>query len=304
MRWSSFASDPPRTADRSIQGTVARNLHTYVCKISTNVNGAIENSTSLAELVSERPERIELFERLHLDYCCGGSQTLAEACAARGLDARTVAQLLAALEQDQQLGGPTEGRDWSQVSIGELCDHIVSVHHDGLRGELPRIAELLATVVRVHGEGRPELELTERAFTALRNELEPHLIEEEQRLFPACRALEREGSHAAGFELAEVDRHQAEHAEVGSRLAALRELSGGYDREQGLCSTHRALLAALAGFEADLHRHVHEENNILFPRVRELAAGGAPAGPSALPLCCRAWVAETAHAMQRSSGPT
>jgi regulator of cell morphogenesis and NO signaling len=276
-----------------------------VCKISSNVNGAIESSTSLAELVSERPQRIELFERLHLDYCCGGSQTLAEACATRGLDAGTVGQLLAAL--DEQLVGSTEGRDWRQVSIGELCDHIVSVHHNGLRGDLPRIAELLATVVRVHGEGRPELELTERAFATLRNELEPHLTEEEERLFPACRALEREGALPDGFELAEVDRHQAEHVEVGSRLAALRELGGGYDREQALCSTHRALLAALADFEADLHLHVHEENNDLFPRVRELAAGGGPAspatGPPALPLCCRAWVAETAHAMLRSSGP-
>lgn len=243
-----------------------------MCKIRINVNGSIENSTSLGALVAERPARIRLFERLRLDYCCGGSQTLADACAARGLDPDTVRELLTAMEESEPHVGSAEERDWRQASVGELCEHIVSVHHEGLRDELPRIAELLATVVRVHGDGRPELELTERAFAALRTELKHHLAEEEQTLFPACRALELDGADAAGIDVAMVGRHQAEHDGVGRGLVALRELAGGYDTAQSLCSTHRALLEALGHFEADLHRHVHEENNVLFPRVRQLVA--------------------------------
>lgn len=237
----------------------------------------IETTTSLAELAAERPSRAQLFERLRLDYCCGGSQSLADACAARGLDAGTVKRLLAALEQGEQPAHSVGERDWRRASIGELCDHIVSVHHDGLRRELPRIAELLATVVRVHGEGRPELELTERAFATLRAELEPHLTEEEESLFPACRALERGGAVPACFDLAGVDRHQVEHRGVGRALVALRALAGGYGEVQALCSTHRSLLGALRDFEVDLHRHVHEENNLLFPRVRKLVADTATA---------------------------
>lgn len=236
---------------------------------------SIEPTASLAELAAERPARAKLFEALRLDYCCGGSQSLEEACAERGLDAATVGVLLDSLEAEAAALDPVEERDWRQASVGELCDHIVSVHHEGLREELPRIAELLATVVRVHGAERPELEITERTFAALRAELEPHLTEEEESLFPACRALDGEAAEAsalASFDVAEVERHQAEHAEVGHRLGALRELAGGYDDAQALCSTHRALLEALRAFEADLHRHVHEENNVLFPRVRELAA--------------------------------
>lgn len=245
-----------------------------MCKLYTDVNDAIENSTSLGTLVAERPRRIKLFEHLRLDYCCGGSRSLEEACRRRGLDPDTVRELIEATEQDELVDvDPAEERDWRQASVGELCDHIVSAHHERLREEMPRIAELAATVVRVHGEGRPELELTERAFAALRSELEPHLAEEERSLFPACRGLEREGAGPGGFKLAAIERHRSEHAEVGSRLAALRELAGGYGDAQALCSTHSALLAALRDFEADLHRHVHEENNLLFPRVCELAAG-------------------------------
>lgn len=245
-----------------------------MCKLNLKTMSQIEATASLVELVTERPARMPIFERLRLDYCCGGSQTLAQACDARGLDVDTVQRLLAALEQGEQPVGSVEERDWRQASIGELCDHIVSVHHNGLRGELPRIAELLATVVRVHGKGRPELELTERAFAALRAELEHHLQEEEQVLFPACRALERED---AAVDIALIERHEAEHVGVGRGLAALRELAGGYDASRALCSTHRSLLEALRHFEADLHQHVHEENNVLFPRVRELAAGSDPA---------------------------
>jgi regulator of cell morphogenesis and NO signaling len=227
-------------------------------------------TASLAELAAEYPQRAELFERLHLDYCCGGAQTLAAACEGRGLDAATVAELLEALERDGTAVDPAEERDWRQAGIAELCDHVVAVHHRRLREEMPRVGELFATVVRVHGDGRPELEMAERAFTALRSELEPHLAEEERQLFPACTALERDGAAPAGFDVAIVDQHEAEHRGVGRKLAALRELAGGYEEEQALCSTHRALLAALRDLESDLHRHVHEENNVLFPRVREL----------------------------------
>jgi regulator of cell morphogenesis and NO signaling len=239
---------------------------------------SIAPTASLAELAAEQPARTRLFERLHLDYCCGGSRSLAAACADRGLDAATVARLLDAIEGEASAVDPVEDRDWRRAGIAELCDHIVSVHHERLRAELPRIAGLLATVVRVHGEGRPELEITERAFAVLRAELEPHLAEEEEYLFPACRALAGEAAGASDFDVSALERHRAEHAGVGSGLAALRELAGGYDDAEALCSTHRALLAALRDFESDLHRHVHEENNLLFPRVLELAAGGGGRG--------------------------
>ncbi|MBI2498490.1 MAG: hemerythrin domain-containing protein [Opitutae bacterium] len=55
--------------------------------------------------------------------------------------------------------------------------------------------------------------------------------------------------------------------------ARLRELTDGFTPGAEACNTHRALLAGLAEFESDLHRHVHKENNILFPRALALASG-------------------------------
>ena len=131
------------------------------------MNGSIDNGTSLGALVAERPARIRLFEQLGLDYCCGGSRSLSEACERRGLDAGTVQVLIEATDRDDRAAvDAAEERDWRQAGVGSLCEHIVSVHHERLRAELPRIAELLATVVRVHGGERPELARAERAFIA------------------------------------------------------------------------------------------------------------------------------------------
>lgn len=227
----------------------------------------IEPGTSLGALVAEEPARAELFERLRLDYCCGGSQTLAQACERGGLDPETVCRLLEALEGSRLDRWHLEQNDWRRVSIAELCDHIVTAHHDTLRAELPRIEGLLATVVRVHGSGHPELHDLQRLFATIRHELEPHLQTEERVLFPACRAAEAEGTPVDERALAA---HEQEHGATGDALAALRELANDYDTAGGLCRTHRTLLEALARLELDLHQHIHEENNVLFPRVRAL----------------------------------
>jgi regulator of cell morphogenesis and NO signaling len=231
----------------------------------------IDPSTALGELVADEPARATVFERLGFDYCCGGGRTLAEAAAERGLDPATVAAMLEAVSSLPAEDG--QARDWREATVGELCDHIVEVHHAALWRDLPRIAELARKVERVHGSAEPELAEVRRHVDALRAELAAHMASEEEELFPAIRAL-AEGAGSAPSEDALAE-HEAEHEQVGATLTRLRELTGGYDRDRARCGTHRVLLDSLQGLEVDLHRHIHEENNILFPRARKLAAGVA-----------------------------
>jgi regulator of cell morphogenesis and NO signaling len=231
-----------------------------------------DTSVTLGELVRRRPATAALFERLGLDYCCGGRRTLEEACTQRGLDAVTVCALLDAFGQDPGSPSPP-GHDVGRASIAELCDHIVAAHHEPLRAELARISERVATVVRVHGCTRPELADLQRVFETLRGELEVHMRREEHVLFPACRTLDGDGQ-AAPLDEGELALLEDDHGDTGEALSALRELCDDYDPAQALCGTHTALLRALHELELELHQHVHEENNILFPRVRERLAAG------------------------------
>ena len=161
---------------------------------------------------------------------------------------------------DAAANEPSPERDWTQAPLPELCDHIVSSHHEHLREELPRLDTLLEKVVRAHGDERPELAELRDVFTALRNELEEHITTEEEELFP----LVRTGGPYDAEQVAELEH---EHESAGSALAKLRELSGGYDLDRALCNTHRATLDGLRELELDLHQHIHEENNVLFPRA-------------------------------------
>lgn len=241
-----------------------------MCKLAPmHARTEIDPDTTLAELASEHPPRTLLFERLTLDYCCGGTSSLDDACRERGLDVDAVREQLEAIDREAAAPGSEPERDWREARIEEICEHVVTAHHDYLRQEMPRISELLATVVRVHGSDCIDFEITQRAFASLRVTLEEHIDEEERELFPACIALER-GDAAVDLDRATVQRHRDEHEAVGAKLTALRALAGGYDLSQALCSTHGALLDALRLMEADLHRHVHEENNVLLPRVDAL----------------------------------
>lgn len=222
---------------------------------------AIDASASLAELVRERPSHARVLERLGLDYCCGGRQSLAQACRERGLDPATVAVFL---ESDAEpVGG--ESVDWAEAPLAELCLHIVEVHHERLRWELPRVADLAARVLEAHGAEQPELAELREVFERLRRELEEHIVDEEQQLFPRLVA----GDFPGRDELGELER---EHDAAGEALHRLRALTNDYDHERARCKTHRALLDGLHGLELELHQHVHEENNVLFVRVRALAA--------------------------------
>lgn len=225
----------------------------------------VEATASVGELVREAPGRARVFERFQLDYCCGGGSSLADACAQRQLDLETVIAALAELDRDPSASAPGE-HDLGDASIAEVCDHIVGAHHEPLRPELERISGLLARVVAAHGSEQPELLELQRRFEAMSRQLDEHLQSEEVALFPACRALDGDGG--MGLELAQLDAHADDHAEVGSALAAIRGLCGGYDMDRALCGTHLALLDALQALELELHLHIHEENNVLFPEVR------------------------------------
>ena len=162
-----------------------------------------------------------------------------------------------------------EDVDWTAASVAELCAHIVDHHHVYLRDELPRLRRLVDKVARAHGDAHPELIDVEATFNALADELEQHMPKEEQILFPACVALE-EGA-AGHFPFGSVENPIGmmlhEHDEVAAGLARLRALTNAYEPPSSGCNSYRAMLDRLQTLETDTHQHVHEENNILFPRA-------------------------------------
>jgi regulator of cell morphogenesis and NO signaling len=229
----------------------------------------IDPAAHVAALVLEQPARARVFERFEIDYCCGGKTPLRTACAERGLDVDVVLDAL-----DRTATSGDDDHDWSAASVTELCVHIVDRHHAYLRDELPRLGRLVDKVVNAHGGRHPELAEVAATFAAVASELEQHMVKEEQILFPACLALDDAagGGFAFGSIASPIAVMLHEHDEVGAGLARLHALTDGYRPPADACNSYRAMLDRLRTLELDTHRHVHEENNILFPRAIELEA--------------------------------
>jgi regulator of cell morphogenesis and NO signaling len=227
--------------------------------------------TTVGQWVARRPQTSRVFEELQIDYCCGGDRSLGQACWERRIDPASV---LVQLEQTGELavGDDDWGRNWNSAPLTDLCDHIEQTHHVYLRAELPRLTSLSAKVLAAHGQAHPELAEVQRTFAALRAELEPHMFKEERILFPAIRQLEQSNSPPQfpfGSVANPIRVMEHEHDNAGAALARIRRLTSDYRVPGDACNTYRVLLDGLAHLEADMHQHVHKENNILFPRAAQ-----------------------------------
>jgi len=193
-------------------------------------------------------------------------------CAERGLDLDHVRAQLQASDQSPSVDA---GPDWTKAPLSQLVDHIESVHHAFMRRELPRLATLLHKVADVHGASHPELTELEQTFIGFSRELAAHMYAEESALFTGIRALDTGAGHSSppSAPLDEQARTMMrEHDDAGRSLAKMRELTNGFTPPQNACGTYRVMLSGLRDIEADMHSHVHKENNILFPRALALEA--------------------------------
>jgi regulator of cell morphogenesis and NO signaling len=227
-------------------------------------------TTTLADVAAISLGAVRTLESYGLDYCCGGKQPFREACLAKGLTPVAVME-----EIQHALEAGAKGKDWQTAPLGELSRHIIATHHEYLKLELPTLGNRLNKVHSVHGARDPEtLDRMLEVFGALREEMELHMQKEEVMLFPFIeqygRAEERGESMPPvpfGSIATPIGVMEREHASAGDALGQIRALTNNYELPPYACTTVRTLYAGLEALEADLHVHIHLENNILFPRA-------------------------------------
>lgn len=232
-----------------------------------------ETTKTVREYALEIPAATRIFEKLGIDYCCGGGKSLADACAQAGL---AVEQVLGSLETEARSDEAFTVNEWHWASQAELIAHIVEKHHAFTREELVRLDALLAKVCGVHGQNHPELFHIQNQFGKLRGELESHMLKEERALFPYIVQMEKAAvanqplpAPPFGTVRNPVRVMMTEHDAAGYILGRMREASSDYTIPADGCISYQTLYSALAALEADLHQHIHLENNILFPRAAE-----------------------------------
>jgi regulator of cell morphogenesis and NO signaling len=233
------------------------------------------SETTVRDVALQIPESTRLFERLKIDYCCGGNQALADACATAGIDFGSVMQTLGEMTQpnSESTGIP----DLRNASLPELIEHILNTHHVFTKSEMDRLDALTAKVINAHGTNHPELIQLGELFKRLCAELKPHMFKEEQVLFPYIIAMARAADQNQPGPFAPfgtvnnpIRMMLKEHDIAGEILRELRALTSDYSVPADACISYQTLYQALENFESDLHQHIHLENNLLFPKALEM----------------------------------
>lgn len=234
------------------------------------MNTTILHQKTLAELVSEDPRRAVIFQKWGLDFCCGGKQTLQEACAGAEVPLTTVEEALEALQKQQT----TEVHDFRTWPATKLIHFILDNHHAYVEAHVPQIRPLLAKVVQVHGARHPELAEVQQIWESMADHLIVHMKKEELILFPYIQKLEKAAAEGSvpdappfGSVRNPVYVMEAEHEEEGQRLKRLQQITGNFTPPPDACNTFKAVYALLSDFIENLLMHIHLENNLLFPKA-------------------------------------
>lgn len=236
-------------------------------------NTTAENTETIGEIVAKDYRKAQVFKNMGIDFCCGGKKTIAEVCEKKGIDPEEVERQLEAIKAENS-NSETDFQNWD---LGFLSDYIINTHHRYVRENTSFILELAQKVARVHGERHPELIKVAELFSRVGNDLTLHMVKEEKILFPFIKELAQVYNTGGMLPSADfgkisvpIQMMDSEHEQVGGDFETIRAITSNYLLPVDACSSYTILFKKLEEYESDLHRHVHLESNILFPKAIQL----------------------------------
>ncbi len=230
----------------------------------------ITPETIVSEVVKTNYKTAPVFQGHNIDFCCGGNKPIAEACKGSGLDPESLIRELSAVSEEADPDSDYIDR----LKLTQLCDYIMERHHAYVRNSIPFLIKNLDKICQVHGEHHPELLEIRDLFLASARALPMHMQKEEMILFPYIRKLEEDKRGELklppspfGTIMNPISMMMEEHQDEGERFKEIADLCSNYRIPEDGCTTYEVTLKKLQEFENDLHRHIHLENNILFPKA-------------------------------------
>lgn len=234
---------------------------------------SLQEITTIGDFVAKDYRTAAIFTKHGIDFCCKGQRTIYEVCRKMAINKDLLLEELNAVLETKN----DSAIDFSSWSLDSLIDYIVKTHHRFVEEKTPIILEYLEKLCSVHGSNHPELfEITE-LFKDSTEELAPHMKKEEMILFPFVKEMmNATKSHGSigqpPFETVKnpIAAMIHEHEHEGDRFRKIASLTNNYTPPEDACNTYRAAYSMLQEFEQDLHKHIHLESNILFPKAKAL----------------------------------
>ncbi|AYO57241.1 iron-sulfur cluster repair di-iron protein [Chryseobacterium sp. 6424] len=224
---------------------------------------------TIGNIVAENFRAATVFKKYHIDFCCKGGRTIEEACENKKVEPETIYR-----ELEEITAQKSDEIDFNTWPLDLLADYVEKTHHRYVEEKTAMLIPYLNKLCKVHGDRHPELFEINRLFLESAQDLGAHLKKEELILFPFIRkmvAAQRSGQDLERPNFGTVENPVAmmkhEHEAEGERFVKISELTNGYQFPADACGTYQVTFRMLEDFENDLHKHIHLENNILFPKA-------------------------------------
>lgn len=232
----------------------------------------ITENNIVGEIVAQDYRTASVFNASGIDFCCRGNRSLAEVCKTNNIETTKLLNELNLIHEDE-----SNTTDYNSWPIDLLVDYIEKKHHRYVETKISEIKPYLNKIVRVHGAEHPELNEVEALFLDSAGELTKHMKKEELVLFPFVKKMVTTKDNGGELDIPHfkkvenpVEMMKEDHDNEGVRFRKIAELTQNYEPPSDACNTYTVTLALLKEFEADLHLHIHLENNILFPKALAL----------------------------------
>lgn len=231
------------------------------------MNNIFSLDQKIGEIVAKFPKAMEIFKQYKIDFCCGGERPLKEAIVKQKLNGE---EIIAKINEEysKYINQEIKDVDWNKEPYSKLIEHVVNTHHAYLNETLPRLSELTTKILRVHGANHSELTKVHKLLHSLKMELEQHLIKEEEIVFPLIIEYEKTGDEDTLKNVNQkIKELEEEHEGAGDILKELRAITNNYEIPEDVCNSYIGTYRLLEELEDDTFRHIHLENNIMFPRL-------------------------------------
>ncbi|MEL1254467.1 iron-sulfur cluster repair di-iron protein [Flavobacterium sp. DGU38] len=229
----------------------------------------LKNKT-IGSFVAEDFRTAAVFSKYRIDFCCKGNRTVTEVCEKQNIDVDTLLENVLQVVQSENSGTI----DFNSWPLDLLADYIEKTHHRYVEEKTNVLLPFLDKLCKVHGAHHPELFKIKELFIGCAGELSQHMKKEELVLFPFIKRMvktkESDGilsQPSFGTVSNPIAMMMHEHDNEGERFREIAALTDNYTPPADACTTYRVTFAMLKEFEADLHKHIHLENNILFPKA-------------------------------------
>lgn len=233
----------------------------------------INSKSIVKEIVVKNYQTAKVFEKYGIDFCHRGDSPLYIAVEKIEIN---ITELIDELVNTSKIEDATDER-YDEWNLSFLSQYIVNNHHAYIKQAVPRINELLSKIENRHGDKHTHIFTVNKLFQKISNGMINHMLKEEKYLFPHFKYLEdcrffNERPKMSRYETIKksIQIMEQEHLGAGNIVAEIKNVTSNYILPVDACATFTLTYKELEEFEKNLRKHVHLENNILFPKAIKL----------------------------------